>query len=333
MNNSEYGTLTTNPEKKVKKLLITNVVYGDIYAQIWLEQHLKSLLDDSNIPAHKDRVEYMVFSDDETIAKLGAHENYKRLQEFIPVTFHKIVWPEQEIDRFGYRYNVLMSIFKASVTKAIEKDYLLSAIVADLVFARHFLTRVFDKIDKGHDSVFVQPPRCAAEVVMGELNKYPRAMHAEDLWKLCYDNLHPLWVAAHWNASQFTKLPFSMLWNTGSGLLVRSFSITPIVLTPYPSMTEGRGMIDGEIPKLCKNPYWAKDWTDAPVVGVEPLFCYYPPFANHTATTKWVKEWTACLHPSQSEIVKQRLYYPDKDTAAASESLEAQCDQIIKEII
>lgn len=314
------------------KLLITNVVYGDIYSDIFLNQHLKSLLDESNIPAFKDRIEYLVFSDSDTIPKLNEHPNFQRLRELIPVEINELKWPDQPVEKFHYRYSVLLTTFKISVEKALAKGCLLSAIVADLVFARYFFKRVFLKIDTGNDAVFVQPPRCAAETVMQELNKYPRAMHAEDLWKLCYDNMHPLWVAAHWNAAQFTKLPFSMLWNNGNGLLVRSFSITPIVFTPYAEMLQTRGMIDGDIPALCKNPYWAHDWTDAPVVGVEPLFCYYPPFANHVATTKWVKEWTACLHPSQLACVKEKLYFPSKEVVEASKELISSCDQIIEEI-
>lgn len=317
----------------MKKVLITNVAYGPIYADIFLNQHIKSLLDPTNIPAVRHRVEYIVFTDHETLPQIEAHDNWKKLKELIPVEVGIIGWPEQPVNRFDIRYNILMGCFQESLKRALSKDMLLSAIVADLVAAREYLPNSLKRIDSGYDSVFMQPPRCAADVVTTELNKYPRAMWAEDLWSLCYQAMHPLWVACHWEASQFTKLPFSLLWNSGKGLLVRSFSITPAIFTPYESMLTAGGVIDRLIPSLCKNPYWAEDWTEVPLVGVEPLFCYYPPFANHKATVEWTKGWAKqTLDHTQFQHVKKKLYYPSKEVACVPEDMEKRSDDIITEI-
>ncbi len=321
----------------MKKLLISNVAYGNMYTELFLNQHLKSFLDASNIPAIKDRIEYMIFSDKESLPMISNHENFIKLKETIgEMSIHigEIGWPENPVDKFNARYNVLMACFTETVKKALEKDMYCMTITSDLVAARKFLPQVIDRMDQGHDAVFMQPPRCAAESVVHELNKYPRAMHAEDLWTLCYHNMHPLWVACHWNATQFTKLPFSLLWNSGQGLMARSFSITPVIFQPTEAMLKPEGVVDRFVPSLCKNPYWATDWLDAPLLGVEPLFCYYPPFGNHRATTEWVKGWTKqMLHPSQFQWSGKKLYYPSKELANIPERMEKESDEVLAGIL
>lgn len=319
----------------MKKILITNVSYGPIYGDIFVSQHLKSMLDPSNIPALKDRVEYILFTDKETMPHITNHPNYKKLKELIPVEIGELGWPEQPVNKFEMRYQVLMGTFKESVKKAIEKNAYLSALTSDLIVARDFLPKVVSRLDSGeHDSVFMQPPRSAADVMFGELDKYPRAMHAEDLWTLCYQNMHPLWTACHWDAAQFTKLPFSLIWNSGQGLLVRSFSITPVIFEPRQEMIEANGVIDRVVPKYCQKPFWATDWVDAPILGVEPLFCYYPPFANHTASLEWLKNWTKqMLDPSQLEHAKWNLYYPSKELAKIGADMEEASSKVIENLI
>lgn len=319
----------------LEKVLFTNVAYGDIYASLFCNHHLKSFLDESNIPAYRDRIEYCIFSDKETLPKIAENENYLQLKELVPTELFELAWPEGNYDKFNERYGILLQTFKISIQKALEKNCRVSPIVADLVCARDFIPKILSKVDEGYGAVFVQPPRCGADVVAAELDKYPGAMHAEDLWRLCYDNTHPLWVACHWNAAQFTKLPFQLLWNSyRGGILCHSFSITPLAFKPKKEMLERRGMIDGDIPELCENPYWATDWTDAPIVGVEPVFCYFPPWANHVATTGWVQRWArASLHPSQFEIIKKPLYYPNKELCGITPEVEQAAENIVKAIV
>jgi hypothetical protein len=317
----------------MKKLLITNVVYGSVYTQLFLEQHLKSMLDQTNIPAVKERVEYMIFSDKETIPIIAAHDNFQILKDTVQVEIGEIGWPDQPIDRFNLRYNVLMGTFQEGLKKAIARGSLMSALTADMVAARNYLPMVLDRMDKGFDAVLMQPPRCVAEAMVHELGKYPRAMHADDLWNLCYANMHPLWNACHWEAAQFTKLPFSLLWNSGKGLLVRSFSITPIIFTPYEEMLTAQGVIDRSIPAMFKNPYWAHDWTEAPIMGVEPYMCYFPAWANHTASVDWVRGWAKqSLDQKQFEFVKEKLYFPNKEVAQIKELMEKESDDILSNI-
>lgn len=319
----------------LKKLLISNVAYGNVYSDIFLACHLKSLLDESNIPAVKDRVEYLLFSDNETMPKIEAHPNWQKLKSLIPVQVAILEFPQNvPFDKFGARYTVLITMFNESVKKALASNMYLSAIVADHVMAQDFLPKVLSKMDAGHGAVFVQPPRAAAEPTMPVLATNPRALAAHDLWNLCYRNMHPLWVACHWNAAQFSALPFSLLWNNNDGgLLVRSFSITPMIFVPNEKMLSCGGVIDREMPALCENPFWATDWVDCPVIGVEPLFCYYPPFTNKKASTDDVRDWSVCLAKCQMEFVTKRLYFPSEERARIPEDMVEHSDHVIKTIL
>src|SRR3954467_10240138 len=108
------------------KLLITNVAYGEMYSSLFCNQHLKSFLDESNIPSVKDRVEYLVFSDAETIPKLNANQYFQQLTQTVKVEVFELKWPEQHGDLFNHRYDVLLQTFKISVQKALEKNAILS---------------------------------------------------------------------------------------------------------------------------------------------------------------------------------------------------------------
>ena len=46
-----------------QRYLITNVVYGDLYSKIFLDQHLKSVLDPSNLPSVNEdyEIDYLIF--------------------------------------------------------------------------------------------------------------------------------------------------------------------------------------------------------------------------------------------------------------------------------
>lgn len=322
------------------KYLITNLVYGDTYARLFLNNHLKSLLDPTNLPAivEKYDVELMIMSDHQTIKTITMHPNAKKLSDLLlanggKVSSHLFGWPPEVVNRFAFRYTLLLKLFKESVRMALEQNALLTTWVADLVVAKEFFPRILSRIEQGHGAVFVLPLRAASEPLTLPLQAKPGAFEDIELCQMGIDHLHPLWVASHWDTPQFTKLPFTLLWNTGAGLLVRSFSTTPIIFRPTPAMLESRGMIDGDIPGLCENPYWASDWTDAPVIGVEPLACYYPPFHNRKSSLEWVAEWAKALDKTQVPFLLKHLYYPNRQTVAPPVDMLAASDRVASNIV
>ncbi len=322
----------------MRPMLITNVVYGQTYAELFLNQHLKSFLDESNIPQWRKRLRYTIFTDAATRPIIETHPNFKLLKDLVPTDIVTFEWPDKPVDKYNQRYGILAQTFPECVAKALDGRTYLSALVADAVVAKGFLTSMFEKLDAGYDSVFVMPMRSAAESIIPHLNIEPQAYVPKELCRLAYTHMHPLWTACHYKAAQFTTRPFSLLWNTGTGLMVRSYSITPIAFMPTRAMMK-QMIIDVEVPAMCTNPYWATDWTDAPIILVEPLFCFYPTFANHTASPDWIKEWAirSRLHPHQKNYLEEKLYYPDKETVCSDTILDfairTESDTVVRELM
>jgi len=317
------------------KYLITNLVYGDIYARLFLNNHLKSCLDETNLPALTEKydVEMMIFTDHATLKQLTYHPNVLKLSKLIKVSTYLFAWPTDAANKFAHRYGLLMNMFHESVKKALADDALLTCWVADLVVAKEFFPRIMKRMEDGHDAVFVLPLRSAAEPMASNLLTVQGALPDKELCALGLECLHPLWWACLWNNPMFTKLPFCLLWNTVGGLMARTFSTTPIIFKPRAKMLEGRGMIDGDVPQHCENPYWAHDWTDAPVIGVEPVVCYYPPFANRPATVGYVEEFLGNIDPSQAPFLKHRCFYPDEKSVQMPAHLLEQSDQAVLGIL
>lgn len=294
----------------MKKILLTNLAYGDRYTNTFLNYHIRSLLDETNIPAFKDRIRYAFFTDPETLPIIQRHPLVKMLADQIDVEWNILEFPK-DCNRHEMRYAALIQMFKLSVQKALDIGYMVSPMVCDLFVAKDYLKKVFQRIDEGHESIFVLPMRTAFESIEPHIRN--GTLHAEELCYLGYNNLHPLWVACHWYSPQFSKIPFTLLWNSGTGLLARSFSITPIVFDPTKEMLDTNHVIDVEIPSMCKNPYWATDWVECPIMGIEFLSCYYPPFSNESSKIANVGNWAKCLHRSQYEFLSKPLYYPSRE--------------------
>ncbi len=316
---------------------ITNLVYGDTYSKLFCNNHLKSLLDPTNLPAITDKyeVKYKIFTDEPTKQMLAYNPYMVELEKCIGtgLSIDVFGWPANVHSKYAYRYGLLMDIFKRSIQLALDQDALLTAWVADLVVAQDFFPRVMKRIEDGHGAVFVLPLRSASEAVTPELNKFHYALPDKQLCALGLECLHPLWVACHWNNPQFTKLPFTLLWQGSGGVLARTFSTTPIVFKPSRAMLETRGMIDGDIPAMCDNPYWAHDWTDAPVIGVEPLTCYYPPFANRPASVELVRDFTNSIDATQIPYLEHQCFYPDRASVTFKERVTEESDRVVEGIM
>lgn len=313
----------------MKKLLISNLVYGDpeIYPTIFVKHHLRSLLDLSNAPKHAERLGYVIHTDEPTHAWLKEQPEFHELKKLMPVKIDYLVWPENsEGRRYDLRYSALITILRKSIEYGLKHgNCYLSTIVADLEYAHGFFDKVFQHLDAGYDSVFMHPLRSVWEGVRKVQAK--GALHPVDLFNVGYANLHPLWQACQWRAPQFSKIPDTLLWNTGTGLMARTFSITPIAFTPYESMRDIRGVIDGAIPPLCKKPYWCKDWTDAPVIGVEPITAWWPPFENHGASIRYIEGKDNS--PERLQFALNKLFYPDEKTVNITEDQDVESNIVV----
>ncbi len=298
-----------------QKFIMSNLVFGQLYPQLWLENQLKSLCDPTNFPALREKYDlsYVLFTDEVTLQQISRHPAFMQLGQICEIHIVQINWPADS-DQFASRYQLLTQMFHQVLPTALEQDAWVSCIVADLVFAKHSLPKMLARLEAGHDAVFMVPIRSAADSVNPLLAKLPGAPSDLELFEMAYANLHHLWVASHWDAPMFSKFPYSMLWNSGTGLLAHSYGITPIVFKACEALKDVQGVIDSDVPSFFENPYWATDWTDAAVAGVEPLSNgHYPPFRQHRASVEFVREWAKVgTQEVQAKMLTHPLYYPSK---------------------
>ena len=319
-----------------QRFIMANLIYmspmtGNLFLNLWLENQLKSLMDKTNLPALRERydLEYVLFTDDESLMAISRHPNFMALGALCEITVIKLNWPADS-DRFGSRYGLLSQMCQQTLRAVFtepapgevdRRNAWLGCWVADLVFAKGALPKMLKRLEAGHDAVFNVPIRSAADSVNHLLAQLPGAPSDLELFEMAYRNLHHLWTHSTWNNPYFTRMPYSMLWNSGTGLVAHNFGITPIVFKPSPEMQNMTGGIDSDLPGMCKNPFWATDWTDAPVAGVEPLSNgHYPSFDHRPASEDVVTHWALhggrdgqpAVHPNQPAFLDKPLYYPNK---------------------
>lgn len=325
--------LHPDPPADKPKYHITNIVYGDTYSRLFLENHLKSVLDETNLPeVSKDYdITYNIITDAKTQPTLEAHANVKRLQSQVRVVFSPINWPDDQ--HFARRYEVIVQGFGHAIRAALMEGALFTPLVADYVVAKGFFPCLTKRIKEGHDAVLMLPPRCSAETASQVLSQIEGALPPLDLFKICFDHLHSLWRDSYWNTPRFTSIPFVLLWGSERGLLVRTFSLSPLIFRPTERMLRAEGVIDRELPALCENPFFATDWTDAPVVNVEPALCYLGWFGSGPANPKIVGEWAkSSLHLTQKGWPKKIFHYPNAKECGVSGTEIANSEKVLSEV-
>lgn len=327
--------------------ICANLVYGHLFPELWCNNHLKSLLDSTNLPALKEKykLEYALITDDQTLMQISRHPNFMQLSAIAEIHIIKMSWPPDS-DQFNSRYGLLADMLKQMMEVALTKEQetgqmpWMGCWVADLVFAKHSLPKMLKRLEAGHEAVFNVPIRSAADSINHILAALPGAPTDLELFEMAYRNLHHLWAHSHWDSPLFSKFPYSMLWNSGTGLVTHNFGITPIVFKPNAEMKAVSGGIDSDLPSFCKNPYWATDWLDAAVAGVEPLSNgHWPPFQNphQGSSVGWVADWARKnTTPKQAEYLDKALYYPCKSVfnnagiAAVAQDKAEQIQKLIK---
>lgn len=318
--NREERRRVGSPKLK-QKYVMANLVFGNLYPQLWLENQLKSLCDPTNLPAVKDQyeLEYVIFTDDQTLMGISRHPAFIALGQHCEITIVKMNWPPDS-DQFMSRYALLVQMLNQVIPVALEKGAWMSAWVADLVFAKHAIPRMLGHLERGADSVLMVPIRSAADSVSPLLQKLQGAPTDLELFELAYRNLHSLWTHSTWGNPYFSKFPYSMLWKSAQGLLAHNFAVTPIIFKPNERMLNVKHGIDSDLPAYLKNPHLCTDWTDAPVAGVEPLSNgHYPPFEPKSASVEGVVQWAMrgnggrpCIHPSQPANLGHPMFYPSR---------------------
>lgn len=314
-----------------KKLLISNVVYGKIYSEIFVDIHLPSVI--QALRGHEDGVTYWIFTDRETLNNIFDNPVIKQLENLIGKNNVLVSFiPDDKMKiKYENRYSVITYALRETVKRALADEVkYVCPWVGDLCIGATFFDKVFSHLNKGYDSVFMHPIRSAYEPMKEFFDlRDTDKLDVNTLFYKCFENMHPLWVHCHVESPQFTKIPDTLLWNSGTGLLARSFSITPIIFKPTPAMAKARGVIDIAIPPLCENPYWCEDWIDAPVTGVEPLFCFYPPFYNFPFQ---IEALSGSHYLSRLKFAEKKMFYPSKKEANIPKDVEIKSDKLLEDL-
>jgi hypothetical protein len=296
------------------RICLSNLVFGDRYTDVFLNYHLRSLVDDSNLCAfNTDGCEYLIFTDGENTDKIKEHFLIKRLSNFMPV---KIILFSAGENKYNQRYSIQGFQTKVSARHALERDSLLVLTSADTVYGANFWVNVIDLLqDRGVDGILSHPMRVGFEGVSEKLKKSDKALTADELFDLCFLNQHPLWLAQNWGAPFFSRMPYHLLWSDSQSLVVRPFSISPIVFKPTWDMVNTGGNADIYITQFLKNPYYLEDWSELPWAEIGFVSSWFPPFSSHPASTLRVSHWAKkVILPQNIQNLRRAAYFKRQST-------------------
>ncbi len=313
-------------------LLLASVAYGPEYARLFLGPQLVSLLDPSNLPAVSDRASFVLFTDEATKPTIEAHPRFQALRSLIPTTVYVI--PKGR--GYDHRYDVQALTLGLSMAKAYKEGQALMYLTADGCYGQGCVPALVAKLSEGYDSVCGQAIRSSAEAIEAPLTS--RGHSASELFELGFRTLNPLWIASHWESPCFSGIPYALLWSDTEQLVMRMASVSVHIIQPTKTLLQAKGCPDMVLHSGSTNPYMAYDWAEFPVVNVEPLRCFYPPFVvGHRASVEDYVAWSkGAIAPETLPNLTNvwRYQHPLKRPSEAStEKLVEASDAVVRRIL
>ncbi len=272
-------------------LLLADLAYGAEYARIFLNASLPTLLDASNLPAIKSNAAFVLFTDAATRPTIEADARFQALQRLVPTTVYTL---PALTDPYGQRYDMQAMTLGLSMARAYKDGLALVYLTADGCYGAGAIPAMLTKLREGYDSVCGQALRTAAEVTEPALSSGQHAPTASELFQMGIRGLSPLWVASHWDSPCFSTIPYALLWSDAEQLVMRMTSVSVHAIQPTKALLQAKGCPDMVLFQGSAKPYMAYDWAEFPVINVEPLRCFYPPFqvglrASATGYCEWAK--------------------------------------------
>jgi hypothetical protein len=305
------------------------VVWGEAYANLFLDIALKALLDDTNLPAIRDRAEFRIFTDGHTEQQIMAHDRFRKLRATLPVRVDLFT---TEGNKYDGRYSIQAQLHKACLVDSLERNMAVSFVSPDATYGKHYCHNLIAKLDEGYSAVLGVAMRSAAEPMLPLLTAIDGAPTSEQLFHLAFKNMHPLWVASNWNSPMFSRLPYTMLWTNDNQMIARSFSLHPMMVVPTQEMLEAGSVVDCALPAMCTRPYVALDWAEFPSAGVEFLFCWYPPFSFSRADARTVAQWSKTA-TDERQIHHLRHVFQYRIGGDLSQDLVKESDAVVEQIL
>jgi hypothetical protein len=268
-----------------RKICISNLVYGEIFTKVFLNYHLKSLLENLSSCRLPEGSIYLVFTDEKNISELDFHKNVAAVRKFLPL---EIVVIDSELKN-DMRYHLQSLQMKETIKYCIEKDLLIHQTCADVYYGPNFFQNLIQKISEGFDVIFSNPMRTAYESASPLLITQIYAV--DDLFDIGFQNPHPLWMSSNWNNPYFSVIPYHILWTDSKSIVLRGVSIGVYLCEPREWLLEYHGCSDMINRKKFKHPYYCKDWSELPMLELAFLATFFPSFKNQKASVRSVAEW------------------------------------------
>jgi len=310
------------------QICMSNLVFGPSYVNIFLNFHLKSLIEnlsDQNLFSHSY---YLIFTDEESISLIEKHPNFDQLKSIFKVHFIKI-----EKDALSYQARYQLQTYQSQVTAqfALTNNLLLHMAAADLYYGENYFVNTLARLDQGFDAVVHVPMRVAYESAAQYLSD--RKLSVDELFEVAFNNLHPLWLASNWNSPYFSKIPYHMIWSDERTICLRGFSLSPVTVVPKDWMLGAGGCTDITYLPNLQNPYYCLDWSEVPMLELGHIMSFYPPFSTLPSNAKRVADWarTATV-PSNFDNLNKAVIFK-KTTEEVNDDLIIQSQIIANEIL
>ncbi|MCF8196269.1 MAG: hypothetical protein K9J38_09760 [Polynucleobacter sp.] len=266
------------------KICISNLVYGQPYIDIFLNYHLKSIFE--NIDGHDfSSSHYLIFTDKDNMPLIESHENIKQLKDKLNVKLIKI----EEVLEYDSRYKIQTLQVQWSARFALEHNFLFVIATADAYYGKDFLKNAIKHINNGHDGIVHQPIRTTYESSAKYLTS--NSLSVDELFEVGFSNLHPIWTSSNWDNPYFSTSPYHMIWSDERSICLRGFSLSTSVVVPKEWMLLSSGCTDISYVSQLQNPYYSSDWSELPMLELQPLLCFYPPFGNKRSDIQSVVDW------------------------------------------
>ena len=278
------------------KILISNLVYGEPYTEMFCNYHLNSVINNLIDSEFSKESLYLIYTDGKNIKNISTHVNFNILNNKIKTKFVVI---NQDIN-YDQRYSIQGVQLSNSIEVALNGYDFMIMTSADTFYGPSVF-RKYGNILKNSEikaiwGIFF---RTTFEPLIDYLykNKFP---NKEELFQACINYIHPLWVHADWDVHRFTKIPYQMLWSSHNQIIVRGYSWSPLIFRPEPWMSNASGSIDLSFdPTLISN-YWITEWWELPIIELVQLKNFYPPFGIEKANVKEIAKWTVSSIPKRN---------------------------------
>jgi len=292
-------------------LCLSNIVYGQPYTDIFLNFHLKSLLENFN---YEDfgKPAYLIFTEQRNLSTIQSHDNFIKLK--CKFTIELIVLEGIVLD-YETRYNIQNIQVEHSAKFALDNNLLLHIATADIYYGVDFFKNALKHIRNGHDCVVSTPIRAAYESASSHLSG--NQLSVDDLFDVGFYNMHPLWTSANWDNPLFAKHYYNLLWTDEKSICLRAFSQSPILFWPMEWMLNSNmGCIDITFLPHFKNCYYIPDWSEMPSIELGQLSNFYPPFWHKKSNIQEVADWVKIyiIPENRSNLSRYTIFKKTNDS-------------------